>query len=66
MNMKDLPKHPLERKMQCPICNTDFASIPVRRSPSPSELTEVLEQHCCPDGHVYVTEIGKNEMLADY
>jgi hypothetical protein len=52
--------------MKCPICGVDFATIPLRRGASPDEPHHVLEQHVCPSGHVYVTEIGKNEMLAEW
>ena len=64
--MAELPKHPLERSMKCAVCEASFASIPVRRGPTPDEFTRVLEQHVCPNGHVYVTEIGSQEMLAEY
>lgn len=62
---QELPKHPLERKMKCPLCEMEFDSIPVRRHAEPGDST-VLEQHACPNGHVYVTEIGSQEMLAEY
>lgn len=64
--MKNLPKHPLERKVKCPVCGVDFATLPLRRGASPDDSSHVLEQHVCPSGHVYVTEIGKDEMLADW
>jgi len=61
-----LPKHPLERKMKCPICGTEWDSIPIRRGATPDNPQIVMEQHVCPVGHVYVTEPGKNEMIADW
>lgn len=63
MNSKELPKHPLERKMRCPVCGVEFTSIPLRRGLVPSDHSHVIEQHNCPAGHVYQTEIGKDEML---
>ncbi|NUM89578.1 MAG: hypothetical protein HUU37_10270 [Bdellovibrionales bacterium] len=63
----NLPKNPHERQMKCPVCGTAFTSMPVRRGASPDKpLEHVVEQHVCPKGHVYVTEIGKNEMLSRY
>ena len=62
----DLPKHPLSRDLICPICTVKFLSIPVRRNAMPNEPDHIIEQHVCPTGHVYVTEIGKSEMLADW
>jgi hypothetical protein len=62
----DLPKHPLERDVKCPICDTSFKTIPLRRGASPDEPHNVVEQHVCPKGHVYVTEVGKSEMLAEW
>lgn len=59
-------KHPLERTMDCPVCGEKFKTIPMRRGASPDDHTHILEQHCCPKGHVYVTEIGGSEMLAEY
>ena len=64
--MMELPKHPLERSMKCPICGVDFKSIPVRRGASPEDHSHILEQHVCPKGHVYVTEINGTEMLSEY
>jgi rubredoxin len=65
--MLNLPKHPQERKTKCPVCGTDYVTLPIRRGASPDKPFEnILEQHVCPNGHVYVTEIGKDEMLADY
>jgi hypothetical protein len=64
--MKNLPKHPLERTKKCPVCSVEYQSIPVRRGRSPDDHSLVLEQHVCPNGHVYVTEIGKDEMLNDW
>lgn len=64
--MLDLPKHPLERKTKCPICNVEYATIPLRRAATPDDPHQVLEQHCCPGGHVYVTEIGGDKMLAEW
>lgn len=64
--MLDLPKHPLERKVKCPICSVEFQTIPIRRAASPDDPSHVVEQHVCPKGHVYVTEIGKDEMLAEW
>lgn len=64
--MLDLPKHPLERKMKCPVCNADFVTIPIRRSAQPGDSSHIIEQHVCPTGHVYATEVGKSEMLAEY
>ena len=62
----DLPKHPLERDTKCPLCAVGFKTIPLRRGASPDEPHNVVEQHACPNGHVYVTEVGKNEMLAEW
>lgn len=64
--MAENPKHPLERTMKCAVCAASFPSIPVRRGATPGDFTRVLEQHVCPNGHVYVTEIGAQEMLAEY
>ncbi|MGZ3653732.1 MAG: hypothetical protein ACXVB9_15200 [Bdellovibrionota bacterium] len=64
--MLELPKHPLERDMNCPICKAAFKTIPLRRGASPDEPHNVVEQHACPSGHVFVTEVGKNEMLAEW
>lgn len=65
--MLNLPKHPLERKIECPVCGEAYNTIPIRRGASPdAPLEHILEQHVCPKGHVYVTEIGKNEMLPEY
>lgn len=64
--MLDLPKHPLERKTKCPVCGVEYLTIPLRRGRAPDHPEEVLEQHTCPNGHVYVTEIGSDEMLADW
>jgi hypothetical protein len=66
MTKHELPKHPLARDVACPICKTNFTTIPLRRSASPDDHSAVVEQHVCPGGHVYVTEIGKNEMLAEW
>lgn len=63
--MADLPKHPLERKQNCPVCQVPFQSIPLRRGTSPDETQHIVEQHVCPTGHVYLTEIGSDVMLAD-
>ncbi len=64
--MLELPKHPLERKTNCPICQTEFKTIPLRRGASPDEPHNVVEQHVCPKGHVYVTQVGSDQMLADW
>jgi hypothetical protein len=64
--MLELPKHPLERVARCPVCGTTYKTIPLRRGASPDEPHNVVEQHNCPNGHVYVTEIGKEEMLAEW
>lgn len=64
--MKTAAKHPLQRKMKCPVCAQEFESIPVRRGRAPDDVSHVLEQHVCPTGHVYVTEIGQQEMLAEF
>ena len=61
--MKEQVKHPNERKMKCPVCGKDFVSIPTKRNAIPGDPSEVLEQHVCPNGHVYVTEVGSTEML---
>lgn len=62
----NLPHHPLERKMKCPVCGVDFSSIPVRRGHSPDDNSQQIEQHVCPAGHVYCTEINGSEMLAEF
>lgn len=62
----DLPKHPLARNVKCPVCSIAFETIPIRRSAAPNENDQIVEQHVCPTGHVYVTEIGKNEMLREW
>ena len=59
----NLPKHPLERKTKCPVCGKEYNTIPLRRGAAPDDNTHIVEQHVCPNGHVYVTEIGKDEML---
>lgn len=64
--MAELPKHPLERETKCPVCSTAYKTIPLRRGAAPDDTTQVLEQHACPNGHVYVTEIGAHEMLSDW
>lgn len=64
--MHDLPKHPLERKTKCPVCGVEYVTIPIRRGATPDNPQIVLEQHTCPVGHVYVTEIGGDEMVADW
>jgi hypothetical protein len=64
--MLDLPKHPLERSMNCPICSVEFKTIPLRRGASPDEPHNVVEHHVCPSGHVYVTEIGSDVMLPEW
>ncbi len=64
--MAELPKHPLERKTSCPICSEGFKTIPLRRGASPDEPHNIVEQHVCPKGHVYVTEIGSDTMLAEW
>lgn len=64
MTPKDLPKHPLERTVECPVCKTEFKSIPLKRGRNVNDFSHIVEQHVCPKGHVYQTEIGKNEMLA--
>lgn len=64
--MIELPKHPLERKTKCPICTTEYKTIPLRRGVTPDNPAEVIEQHNCPKGHVYQTEIGKDEMLKEW
>lgn len=63
MNFRDLPKHPFERKQACPVCRTEFQSIPLQRGKVPNDHSHIIEQHVCPNGHVYQTEIGKDEML---
>ncbi len=63
----NLPKNPHERTMKCPVCGVSFSSMPVKRGTSPDRpLEEVVEQHVCPNGHVYLTEIGKSEMLSQH
>jgi hypothetical protein len=62
----DLPKHPLLRATKCPVCSTEFDTIPLRRGATPDDPHRVMEQHVCPNGHVYVTEIGGHEMVADW
>jgi hypothetical protein len=64
--MLDLPKHPLERQTKCPICGVEYKTIPLRRGASPDEPHNVVEQHVCPAGHVYVTEIGSDIMLPEW
>lgn len=63
MKRRELPKHPLARKMHCPVCGAEFESVPLRRGRVPNDHSHVIEQHVCPAGHVYQTEIGKDEML---
>ncbi len=60
-----LPKHPLERALDCPICKTNFSSIPVIRGIRPDDVSRKVEQHVCPAGHVYLTDVGGVEMLTD-
>ena len=64
--MLDLPKHPLERKVKCPICSAEFNTIPMRRGASPDEPQNVVEQHVCPNGHVYLTAVGSDTMLSEW
>lgn len=64
--MLDLPKHPLERETKCPVCDVAYKTIPLRRGAAPDDASTILEQHACPNGHVYVTEIGGHEMLSDW
>ncbi len=64
--MLELPKHPLERATKCPVCAAAYKTIPLRRGRAPDDPAHVLEQHVCPSGHVYVTEIGKDEMLPEW
>jgi hypothetical protein len=64
--MPELPKHPLEKNVRCPICHVDYKTIPLRRGASPDEPHNVVEQHACPNGHVYVTEVGSDVMLAEW
>ena len=59
----DLPKHPLEREMKCPICGKKFKTIPLRRGRNVNDHQHLIEQHACPNGHVFQTEIDKDEML---
>lgn len=63
-SFKDLPKHPLERPMTCPVCQTEFKTIPLKRGLHVNDFSHIVEHHTCPKGHVYQTEVGKNEMLA--
>lgn len=64
--MEQLAKHPLERTMTCPICKTEFSSLPLLRGRSPDDQEVIVEQHVCPNGHVYLTEIGKDQMLSEW
>lgn len=64
--MLDLPKHPLERATNCPICGVGYKTIPLRRGASPDEPQNVVEHHVCPGGHVYVTEVGSDAMLPEW
>ncbi len=66
MAKHNLPPHPLARDVECPICQTKFKTIPLRRGASPDEPANVVEQHVCPGGNVYVAEVGKNEMLPEW
>ena len=63
MNFKDLPKHPHQRELVCPVCKAEFTSIPVQRGKLVNDFSHIIEQHVCPAGHVYQTELGKDEML---
>jgi len=60
----DLPKHPLARKVNCPVCGINFETIPLRRGISPDQPQTLVEQHVCPAGHVYITEPGQDKMIA--
>lgn len=64
--MQNLPKHPLERDTVCPVCKAAYKTIPTRRGTMPDDHSVILEQHVCPNGHVYVTEIGGHEMLPEW
>ncbi len=62
--LKKLPLHPSQRDMVCPICGVGFATIPIQRGRTPENLEHIVEQHVCPSGHVFQTEISQDEMLA--
>lgn len=62
--IEKLPPHPSQRNMDCPLCGAGFTTIPIRRGRTPENLEHVVEQHVCPSGHVFQTEIGQDEMLA--
>ena len=64
VNLADLPKHPLAREMECCVCGVKWESVPLRRGWNPDEpLVRVVEQHVCPAGHVFQTEIGGSERV---
>ena len=60
---QQLPKHPLARTVKCPVCNVEFVTIPTRRGETPDNISHIIEQHVCPKGHVYTTEINSEQML---
>ncbi len=62
--IENLPTHPRQRDVDCPICAANFTTLPIKRGRTPENLEHVVEQHVCPNGHVYQTEIGQDEMLA--
>ncbi|MCO5143843.1 MAG: hypothetical protein M9962_12200 [Oligoflexia bacterium] len=64
--MEQLAKHPLEKKVNCPICNIEFSTLPLRRGRSPDDQEVIVDQHICPNGHVYLTEVGKDKMLSEW
>lgn len=62
--IENLPPHPSQRAMVCPVCGAEFKTVPIQRGRTPENLEHVVEQHVCPAGHVFQTEIGQCEMLA--
>ena len=56
-------KHPEERDLSCPVCAVGFTSLPVKRGIRPDDHSDIVEQHVCPNGHVYCTKIGETEMI---
>lgn len=57
----NLPRHPMERKINCTVCNIEFRSVPVIRGETPGDNSKIIEQHVCPNGHVFRTKPGKND-----